>query len=86
VRDDPEQMRATEDDLRRARFIANFSKYFLLPAALLLAALRISGIIRWPWWVVLTPGVLYLLHPIVIGALGPFLQYRRYRRRSGDNG
>lgn len=75
-------MRATPSDLRRARRIAVFSKYVLLPAAVLFLALKVTQTVAWPWWLVLTPSALYLLHPVVIGALGPLLQHLRYRQES----
>lgn len=74
------QMGATAGDIRRAKRIARFSKYVLLPMAVLVVVSKLMNWIDWSWWLVLVPTLLYLLHPIVIGALGPLLQYRRYRR------
>lgn len=83
--DQYEQMRATPSDMRLFRFIARFARYALLPAAIVVVVAKIAGWLAWPWWLVVAPAVLYLLHPIVIGVLGPVMQYRRYRNRSGSS-
>lgn len=75
-----ERITATEEDLLlmgRIRFVARF---VALPLALLLLGLKLAGWIELPWLLVLLPGVFYAVHPLVIGALGPVLQHRRYRK------
>jgi membrane protein YdbS with pleckstrin-like domain len=75
-----EHMRATSSDLRRTRLIAGLATYVLLPAAIVVAVAKIAGWLAWPWWLVVAPTVLYLLHPVIIGALGPLMRYLRYRK------
>jgi len=79
-------MRATAGDIRLARGIVLFAEYALLPASIFVLALKLVGVISWSWWLVLTPGVLYAAHPIVIGGAGPLLQYRRYRKAAREQG
>ncbi len=80
---EPIRMRATASDVRLVRLISRSAKYLLLPLAVLVVAMKVVGWIHWPWWLVLAPTMLYLLHPLFIGGLGVFLQYRRHHANPG---
>jgi hypothetical protein len=73
------RMSATEADLALMRRVRALARFVLLPLSLVMIGLKLAGWIQLSWVVVLLPGALYALHPIIIGALGPMLQHRRYR-------
>jgi hypothetical protein len=79
-------MSVTEADLRLVRRIRSVARFILVPLALIMVALKVAGWIEVSWLLVLLPAALYALHPIVIGALGPILQYRRHRHRVETDG
>jgi hypothetical protein len=77
-------MESTEGDFRLLRAVVAVARYVILPVAVLGLLAKLTGLVDWSWWIVLTPWLLYALHPIVIGASAVVLQDRRRRRRNGD--
>ena len=76
----------TEADLRLMRRIRSVARFVIIPLALVMIGLKFAGWIELSWLLVLLLAALYVLHPIVIGALGPILQYRRHRHRVETDG
>lgn len=83
---DHERMGTTNDDVGIAKGIVLVARYVLLPLQVVLIVLKLVSDLELSWWLVLLPGLLYVLHPVVIGVLGPVRQHLRYRARSGDGG
>jgi hypothetical protein len=73
-------MTMTEGELRLMRRIRIVSRFVVLPLAVVVVALKLTGRIDVPWVLALLPSALYALHPIIMGVLGPVLQHRRYRK------
>jgi len=81
-----DRMSATDGDRRLAKRIFLVARYLLLPLAIVLVVLKLVGGIGLSWWLVLLPGLIYAVHPMVIGVLGVLLQHRRYRERQRNAG
>jgi hypothetical protein len=83
---DSSRMTVTEADLRLMRRVRSVARFAIFPLALVMVGLKLAGWIELSWLLVLLPAALYVLHPIVVGVLGPQLQYRRHRDRVESDG